>query len=358
MMSPIRDNRPNLDILRSFAVLAVLLDHIILTLEYKFAYIDPAYLILAHGLGQIGVLAFFVHTSLVLMYSLDRLDPTRREPVAFRFYVRRAFRIYPLSICCIAVAIVFGVPTITWRVVKPVTWPVVVSNLLLVQNLWTKKSVIGPLWSLPYEVQMYVVLPVLHRFARRSWGVAGLLAMIGVFSAIGFAIDATSGHLNMAAYVPCFLSGVLCYALGSQQRAILPAWLWSCFLLLIFVTYPLAHIGREGPVFWIGWIVCLVLGLTINLFRESESSWINATSQHIAKYSYGLYLWHIPVFYLVFFVLAIRAPIMGAILSLGLTYAISMVTYHAVEEPMIRVGRMLSNKRQKSARNAAPVVVE
>jgi peptidoglycan/LPS O-acetylase OafA/YrhL len=64
----------------------------------------------------------------------------------------------------------------------------------LVQNLVTGRSVLGPLWSLPYEVQMYVVL----------LGTAVLGEFMG-------------GRLNMAAYLPCFLCGVLCFALGRGQ---------------------------------------------------------------------------------------------------------------------------------------------
>jgi peptidoglycan/LPS O-acetylase OafA/YrhL len=41
-------------------------------------------------IGLLGVSLFFVHTTLVLMWSLER------DPHPLRFDVRRAFRIYPL----------------------------------------------------------------------------------------------------------------------------------------------------------------------------------------------------------------------------------------------------------------------
>ena len=168
-----REASPNLDVLRSLAVLTVMIDHLVPTLVARGLAV-PAWLveITAH-IGQAGVLAFFVHTSLVLMYSLGRMSSHHQGlPLIGRFYVRRAFRIYPLAVACIALVLLFRVPAMTWRPTPAVTGPVIAANLLLVQNLWTRQSVLGPLWSLPYELQMYVALPVLFlvgapRFERR-----------------------------------------------------------------------------------------------------------------------------------------------------------------------------------------------
>jgi peptidoglycan/LPS O-acetylase OafA/YrhL len=74
----------NLDFLRSVAVLLVLADH--LTRHYHLDRFS--------SLGLFGVLLFFVHTSLVLMYSMQRSHLTGIG--LFKdFYIRRFFRIYP-----------------------------------------------------------------------------------------------------------------------------------------------------------------------------------------------------------------------------------------------------------------------
>ena len=59
------------------------------------------------GLAQQGVLMFFIHTSLVLMMSLERLGEVRTIQ---RFYVRRAFRIYPLAVLTVLIALLIRVP--------------------------------------------------------------------------------------------------------------------------------------------------------------------------------------------------------------------------------------------------------
>src|SRR4030088_949687 len=85
----------NLDVLRAIAVLLVLFDHVGVFLNRSRGALESFWFI-----GNTGVIIFFVHTSLVLMRSLER---TRARGLrgwvrAGDFYIRRAFRIYPLAI--------------------------------------------------------------------------------------------------------------------------------------------------------------------------------------------------------------------------------------------------------------------
>ena len=89
---------PNLDFLRAVAVLLVLF-HLLITTNTRL----PDYF------GQFGVLLFFVHTSLVLMFSLERIERNKQE-LFITFYIRRLFRIYPLSIVCVSIIVLFHLP--------------------------------------------------------------------------------------------------------------------------------------------------------------------------------------------------------------------------------------------------------
>ena len=86
---------PNLDILRSLAVLLVLVSH---TLLYS------GHFGWCGWMGLTGVSIFFVHTSLVLMWSLER------DPHTGRFYIRRAFRIYPLWLVILTLTLLAKLP--------------------------------------------------------------------------------------------------------------------------------------------------------------------------------------------------------------------------------------------------------
>src|SRR5947209_14653838 len=91
----------NLDALRAFAVLVVLVSHLVGMLKFR-----GVVEFQLERLGHVGVLAFFVHTSLVLMFSLERLSEVR-ERIVQRFYILRALRIYPLAICSVLIMLSF-----------------------------------------------------------------------------------------------------------------------------------------------------------------------------------------------------------------------------------------------------------
>src|SRR5690242_10083259 len=98
----------NLDVLRSVAVLSVFLTHALQVMAGNTFGDHLAYGMDTYSLGRIGVLIFFVHTSLVLMESLERTATKLCGwPLIRYFYIRRAFRIYPLSIFLILLAMAF-----------------------------------------------------------------------------------------------------------------------------------------------------------------------------------------------------------------------------------------------------------
>src|SRR5687767_3578934 len=137
---------PNLDLLRSIAVLLVVGSHAPLTKELLAGV--PSHVA---SLGLLGVACFCVLTCLVLMQSLQRQSESfGADGRAAAFVVRRFLRIYPLSVVVVlithALPSAFAQPALEARVT--------LSNLALVQNFTGDESFPGPLWFLPYEVQV------------------------------------------------------------------------------------------------------------------------------------------------------------------------------------------------------------
>ncbi len=335
-------HKANLDVLRAFAVSCVVIHHLTLTLHFYTGFMPLHLLDYFRALGHAGVLAFFVHTSLVLMYSLERMHRAGGK-FAIGFYIRRIFRIYPLAIVAILIALAFHFPSKTWDDPDLITRKVILANLLLVQNIFTKKQVLGPLWSLPYEVQMYVVLPALFLLARGRQAIGRLLLLFAVFCGLGVLIQMRTGHLNMAAYVPCFIAGVFCYALRKVLPQKITAAAWIPFLLMLIAV--LVGTTRQGdePVFWAGWLYCLVLGLAINFFRDSSVRLLNVSAEKIAMYSYGIYLMHQIVLSIVFQRMGIRNIPLGVALFLMIATVCAFAAFHLVESPLIAVGKKLSD---------------
>jgi hypothetical protein len=162
---------PNLDILRSLATLMVVSCHLFIYFgnPVLFGLFEPGLL------GILGVAIFFVHTSLVLMQSLARREPYLSDwALHLDFYIRRGFRIYPLSILIVTVVYFFKLPLAHLQPHQlsegRYGLSVLFANLALVQNCLQNGEILGPLWSLPFEVQMYLVFPALYLMVRAGVG--------------------------------------------------------------------------------------------------------------------------------------------------------------------------------------------
>src|SRR5262249_46172445 len=118
-------------------------------------------------------------------------------------------------------------------------WHGYLANLLLVQDLAHVDSVVAPLWSLPYEMRMYLFLPALYWLVR-TFRSPALILIVWAFST---QVDAHShtfesyGFSNWLIFVPCFLAGVVAYQLLSLPCLELPAWLWPITLGLLTLFY-------------------------------------------------------------------------------------------------------------------------
>jgi len=292
------DDSSNLDVVRTLAVTFVVISHLPLPplLGNFLPYHNSA-------LGLLGVALFFVHTSLVLMLSLQRQTQRYGEKHrALQFFIRRVFRIYPLSL---SVVIFLVILEFAYSAEPPV-FSRVASNLLLIQNLTGDISIPSPLWSLPFELQMYLFLPTIYfslQSVERKFVVAAFLAVW--VASICFVILLHAIHFNyhLAKYVPCFIPGILAYALRDRARLFSPAVLVG-YIISVAIVFPVA-VEKGIPENIAAWPICLVLGFLIPVCRELQSRFFKKITKTIATYSYGIYLVHQPCINLSFDILNI-----------------------------------------------------
>jgi len=334
----------NLDLLRAVAVIFVLAQHLLN--RFYFANLGVA----GPTIGTFGVLIFFVHTCLVLMYSMER-SGLEGLPLASNFYIRRIFRIYPLSILAVLSAVALhldsglhGVPGLSHA--AHIDFGRIVSNLLLIQNMVKPGSIINVLWSLPYEVQMYIFLPILFLWIRRWRISAQFLCVLWALSALlafghmqlswenGYVVGLQ--RLNIVQYFPNFLPGIIAFRMEHVAR--IKSVLWLPFIILLAIVYVLI------PHTAVGWTLCLVLGIAIPFFGEISTPWLRWISHRIATYSYGIYLSHQFAIWFVSDRIA-SFPIWSrvAILIL-LLVGLPVALYHGIEKPMIKVGVRVAEK--------------
>ena len=246
------------------------------------------------------------------------------------FYVRRLFRIYPLSILAVLVAVALHLHA-DGRGLSFGPRPgglEFISNVLLIQNLTYSNSIIGPLWSLPLEVQMYLVLPFLFLWRNLSfWRLLVLWAVCGVLGHFPQAIPSLA-WLSLLIFVPNFLPGVMAFT--RPQKRFIPSFVWPPFILLlavVFVWEPSRQMGAE---------LCLLLGIALPSFKEITFPPLKVVSHHLATYSYGIYLGHS---FFIWWALTLHN---NWIVFWLMWLTIPPILYYAFERPMIKLGRRLA----------------
>jgi peptidoglycan/LPS O-acetylase OafA/YrhL len=365
-----------LDFLRSVAVLLVVVSHVANAPGWfwlPFRTLAP--------LGYLGVLLFFVHTSLVLMFSMERQLAKGSDRFATSFLVRRIFRILPLSMIVLTAVVAFSIPAVqvyaNHVAGNSTDTTGYLASLFLVQNIVVSNlhdgEIMGVLWSLPLEMEMYLFLPLLFVFLRpikrtRTLLVVWLFTYVGsfalqaVFKVIGYTIASFSwGRIevpDLFIYVPCFLAGVIAYMMWRQPLRRLPFLVLPILIAGIVGTYmTLTHLPMSSvSLDLVAPVYCLALGVTLPSIAEPHNPSLRIVCEQIAKYSYGIYLVHVPSAWVAFDVLGELPFVVSFVAFIIVTSVASVALYHAVEQPGIRFGTRLASKLKRSAPTPAVLV--
>jgi peptidoglycan/LPS O-acetylase OafA/YrhL len=156
----------SLDVLRAIAVLLVLGRH--LPLPGPDIAVLPARTATRWVLfGWVGVDLFFVLSGFLVGGLLFAEYRARGAVRVGRFFVRRAFKIYPAFYVFLAFLIIWGVfqefaGVAPWVDVKPLSWRNLLGETLFLQNYVGQLQ--GHTWSLAVEEHFYVLLGTAWRF--------------------------------------------------------------------------------------------------------------------------------------------------------------------------------------------------
>ena len=267
-------------------------------------------------------------------------------------YLRRFFRLYPLSIACVLVAFVFAVAPSLDAPFRHWTLSELAANLTLTTNLTFKDEMVGGLWTLPLEMQMYIVLPAAFLLCRNR----PLLLALGAWLLsipIAIAEPHISARLSVLAYAPCFLAGVVAWRLSREILRSVPGWLWP---LAFVATWAAFLFSSRESLMYFRWAFSLCLGLALPFFAEMPFERLRKFAHVVAKYSYGIYLSHFGIMLFVF-----RLPIANVwrwIVFVPIMIVTPLLLFHLVEQPLIRVGARVTNRvfRPTARLQAQPAV--
>lgn len=344
MTAGTRGYRPDIDGLRTIAVLPVVLFHAGLA---------------GVGGGYVGVDVFFVISGYLITGILLK-DIDRGSYGILGFYRRRIRRIFPALIVVVLACLAIGWLTLTPEEYEKLGQSAVAVGAF-VSNFYFWKSAdyfdnaqaIRPLlhtWSLAVEEQFYIFFPPLFAvLARRRRGaVAPVLAAIAVAS---FALAAWLVFKKPSAtfYLPLtraweLLAGSLlavhAFAPGAGPRARGAAGTAGLALILVPVALYSAHTPFPGlaalpPVLGAALVIWSGAGEHAHPVGRLLGT---APMIFVGRISYSLYLWHVPVFaFAVYLTGAALGPALGAA-AIALSFVLAWASYRWVETPF-RVAR-------------------
>lgn len=195
------------------------------------------------------------------------------------------------------------------------------------------------MWSLPYELEMYLLLPALFFFLRKNFATWPLLLMW--MMAVLLSRDVPKDGHNFAVAIGYFLPGAMAYVGFGRWRPRLPGWLLPLFLIALWVAFLLhANFHR-------GWITCQSLGLGLPMFRQMRAEWVIVPSRIIAKYSYGVYLTHPFAIVVGMYLLRGHSLWLQLLVEGVLLVTLPTVAYHLLGHPMIMLGARLARGAEK-----------
>ena len=156
----------------------------------------------------------------------------------------------------------------------------------------------------------------------------------------------TSTEANVLDFAPCFIAGIVAFTLSGWFPKRLPAPLWIPFLLTLLCGFAILQGGVPEGFYNMPfqWVFCLTLGMTIPLFHDSTFAAVNYVTNHLARYSYGIYLFHCIALWVGCTVLGgLPEPFQWAT-ALALVGVMSVSSYHFLEKPAVDFGARLAEK--------------
>jgi len=342
-----------LDGLRGVAVLLVLMRH---SFELVPGGFGPQWLDDFLRGGYFGVDIFFVLSGfLITSLLLDERESS--GAVRMRsFYGRRALRLMPALVVMLGVvSIVLVLDGSTWSSL----WPTVRSSLFYYQNwhsVWDETHLaaeFGHLWSLSIEEQFYIVWPVVllamvALWKRQSVRVAALA--LGVLWVVWYRIQVWNSGVGWAyvfvrtdTRIDALLIGCLVAFLFQWQvvraRALhIAAWGGLAVVLATVArTNPLqAYVYKGGLTLGAIGVGCMVLAIAEGTWRGARLFDVKPL-RAVGKVSYGLYLWHFPVFVLLLRHSASWNSGVRVVVGVVLSGVVTALSWYVVERPALKL---------------------
>jgi peptidoglycan/LPS O-acetylase OafA/YrhL len=345
----------DLDGLRGVAVLLTIFLHYVCRSGF-FTSLGPRRLALLLDSSWSGVDIFFVLSGFLI--GGITIDHGHAENFFRVFYLRRALRILPLAILTIAFSYLILPllnPSILWGAQVPPY-----AYLLFINNIWTSLGrspyiPLGSMWSLAIEEQFYLIAPVLLKSVGPRTRNLTLLAVMIISPLLRI------GNLGPSSWDFTFFrldglaTGILIAGLLREPRSrefavrnrgsINAVVIGLVGVTLLFSSAP-QYSDLQRVAFGVS-LNSLAAGGVILSLQIAPRSWVSKSLSQswlvtTGRYSYFLYLMHIPILSYTMAAYIIRPSVLYLVIALGSTFAGAWVSWRFLESKLVLLGKQYS----------------
>jgi len=364
--------------LRAYLVLWALAGHAFWAAGYEPEGLSglPKLVLLTHLPVNLAIII----SGFVIFLSLDKQRETYQQ-----FIVRRFFRLFPVFILLVVVAIPLSILAL-WNVThagqyltsdqiehltasigswwENIQWHLPL-HLLMIHGLVPEilvteasQAFVQPAWVVSLEWQFYLVAPLAFAWAVSSKPLRrlGLCAVcLALFMAARYVLPNVMHGAALPFHVEYFFLGAASYFIYKRRAAHQladTAFPMACCLAVFLVwvsssVWPLVPIGL-----WVMFLGLLLEQPSSFSFRLVSPLLTNPLVQYLGRISYSMYLSHILVIIVMQYALLTWAPDLSQFVHAGMllacataaTIVVSAGLYHYLEAPWIHAGRALAYK--------------
>lgn len=290
-----------IDSLRGVAILLVLLHH------------QSFVLTATHDISWSGVDLFFVLSGYLVTGLLLREQAKYGATDVSRFLIRRGFKIYPAFWVMIAATVVFS-----FAAQRPVSGKAMLFELVFLQNygpgLWAST------WSLAVEEHFYFAIALLFIYLNHRRGPLdvrtvtrwALFALVAVLASRCLTVATIPTHYKLTYWgthvrVDALICGALIAFWQMNARRQLAAFVTGhsfqiafASVVLLAISFATYHIEPVRMTIGFTLTYLAYAGVLLLVLHHAEpDGLVTRVLAGIGRYSYGIYIWHLPLLALI-----------------------------------------------------------
>jgi peptidoglycan/LPS O-acetylase OafA/YrhL len=344
----------NLDGLRAISAFSVILFHISIWVKYETSYFNKwisFFISFGWKGGDLGVMFFFILSGFLITYLLFIEIENNKSINIFKFYIRRILRIWPLYYITLFIGFILFPSLLMFlnvdfkETANIYLYILFLTNIDHIYYVLPKSGILGVQWSVSIEEQFYLIWPILLSVFKSKISFIILCILLFIFSEYYSIENHDNGLLHFSifnnirflifgailAFFSFYFKNFLFFQQISKKVIII---IYLIFLIIIYNFRNLEYFFHFSVlelliIFFFGFVILEQNYSNNSFFKMKKFTVIS----YFGKLSYGLYLMHMVVIYLVnYFIISNKYFIFKIFLILILSIILSYISYITIEK--------------------------